>query len=63
MNRKEIDSIIDEYKNTDMIKKAKVLNSDNKSFTLVISTGQVVSSFSKVTEFRKFMKDLNKKSS
>ena len=63
MNRKEIDSIIDEYKNTEMIKKAKVLNSDNKNFTLVISTGQVVSSFSKVDEFRKFMKDLNKKSS
>ncbi len=63
MNRKEIDSIIDEYKNTEMIKKAKVLNADNKNFTLVISTGQVVSSFSKVTEFRKFMEDLNKKSS
>lgn len=63
MNRKEIDSIIDEYKNTEMIKKAKVLNSDNKNFTLVISTGQVVSSFSKVTEFRKWIKIVSKKNS
>jgi hypothetical protein len=61
MTKKEIDSIINEYSETEMIKKSKILNLDNKNYTLVISTGQVVSSFSKVTEFRKWIKIVSKK--
>jgi hypothetical protein len=61
MNKKEIDSILTEYSETEMIKKCKVLNIDNKKFTLVVSTGQVISSFTSLAEFRKFLKELKKK--
>jgi hypothetical protein len=58
MNRKEIDSIVNEYRETELIKKAKIINSNNKQFTLIISTGQVVSTFTKLIEFKKFMKEI-----
>jgi hypothetical protein len=44
-----------------MMKKAKIINKDNKNFTLIVSTGQVVSSFTKMTEFRKFIKEISRK--
>ncbi len=61
MNKREIDSILNEFQGTEMMKKARIINKDNKDFTLVISTGQITSSFKKIVEFRKFIKEIARK--
>ena len=57
MTRNEIDKILNEFQGTEMMKKAKIINKDNKNFTLIVS----ISSFTKMTEFRKFIKEISRK--
>lgn len=58
MNRKEIDSIINEFSETQVIKQCKVLSSEGENFIFELDTKRIHFKFSKADEFRKFMKEL-----